>query len=138
MLLSDRDIRAELAEAAGLSKSAASQHLKLLREAGLVQVRVDATRRLYRADHTTMAELRSWLDEHRLGLILDIVPNHMGIGRANAWWWDVLRNGKASRYADAFDIDWDFGGGRLRTQRGGAHPRSALQSSACCRLWRRH
>ena len=27
------------------------------------------------------------LDEHGLGLVLDIVPNHMGIGRANAWWW---------------------------------------------------
>jgi DNA-binding transcriptional ArsR family regulator len=40
----------ELAQAAGLSPSAASQHLRLLREAGLMRVRVDATRRLYRAD----------------------------------------------------------------------------------------
>jgi (1->4)-alpha-D-glucan 1-alpha-D-glucosylmutase len=31
-----------------------------------------------------------------------------------AWWWDVLANGRGSRYAEAFDIDWDFGGGRLR------------------------
>lgn len=53
----------ELAEAAGLSKSAASQHLKLLREAGLVQVRADATRRLYRADLTRVAEVAGFLDE---------------------------------------------------------------------------
>src|SRR5258706_311693 len=40
----------ELAQIAGLSPSAASQHLKVLREAGLMHVRVDATRRLYRVD----------------------------------------------------------------------------------------
>ena len=41
------------------------------------------------------------------GLILDVVPNHMGIGKVlNAWWRDVLENGPSSRYADAFDIDW--------------------------------
>ena len=32
----------------------------------------------------------------------------------NPWWWDVLTHGRDSRYADAFDIDWDFGGGRVR------------------------
>src|SRR5215207_8860103 len=53
----------ELADAAGLSRSAASQHLKLLREAGLVQVRVDATRRLYRADLARVAEIASFLDD---------------------------------------------------------------------------
>jgi DNA-binding transcriptional ArsR family regulator len=52
----------ELADAAGLSPSAASQHLKLLREAGLVTVRVDATRRLYRADLARVAEIASFLD----------------------------------------------------------------------------
>jgi len=47
------------------------------------------------------------LDEHGLGQILDIVPNHMGImGSDNAWWLDVLENGEASAYADFFDIDW--------------------------------
>jgi DNA-binding transcriptional ArsR family regulator len=53
----------ELAEAAGLSRSAASQHLKLLREAGLVHVRVDATRRLYRADLDRVAEVAALLDD---------------------------------------------------------------------------
>jgi len=42
-----------------------------------------------------------------LGLILDIVPNHMGIGEAsNVWWMDVLENGPSSSYAAYFDIDW--------------------------------
>jgi DNA-binding transcriptional ArsR family regulator len=52
----------ELADAAGLSRSAASQHLKLLREAGLIRVRVDATRRLYRADLARVAEIAAFLD----------------------------------------------------------------------------
>ena len=43
-----------------------------------------------------------------LGLIVDIVPNHMAVGGAdNPWWTDVLRYGRASRYADFFDIDWE-------------------------------
>ena len=51
-----------------------------------------------------------------LGILIDIVPNHMGISQPaeNAWWWDVLRNGRQSAYADAFDIDWEYGGGRVR------------------------
>jgi DNA-binding transcriptional ArsR family regulator len=53
----------ELADAAGLSRSAASQHLKLLREAGLITVRVDATRRLYRADLDRVGEVASFLDD---------------------------------------------------------------------------
>jgi (1->4)-alpha-D-glucan 1-alpha-D-glucosylmutase len=43
-----------------------------------------------------------------LGLVVDIVPNHMATaGRANPWWWDVLEHGPASRYARYFDVDWD-------------------------------
>ena len=43
-----------------------------------------------------------------LGLIVDIVPNHMAVGADdNVWWADVLRNGRSSRYASYFDIDWD-------------------------------
>ncbi len=52
----------ELADAAGLSRSAASQHLKLLRDAGLMHVRVDANRRLYRVDPERLASLRAFLD----------------------------------------------------------------------------
>ena len=47
------------------------------------------------------------LHEHGMGLIVDIVPNHMGVmGSDNAWWLDVLENGEASAYACFFDIDW--------------------------------
>ncbi len=50
-----------------------------------------------------------------MGLILDIVPNHMGVGGAdNAWWLDVLEWGRASPYAEFFDIDWDPPDGTLR------------------------
>ena len=45
------------------ARSAASQHLKLLRDAGLVTVRVDANRRLYRADLQRVGEIASFLDE---------------------------------------------------------------------------
>jgi (1->4)-alpha-D-glucan 1-alpha-D-glucosylmutase len=41
-----------------------------------------------------------------MGVVLDFVPNHMGIGAANAWWMDVLENGPSSMYASAFDVDW--------------------------------
>src|SRR3954468_4027732 len=44
---------------------------------------------------------------HGLGLILDFVPNHMGVGGAdNEWWLDVLEWGPSSAYAGYFDIDW--------------------------------
>ncbi len=49
---------------------------------------------------------------HGLALLLDIVPNHMGVESAeNAWWQDVLAKGAASPYASAFDIDWSGAGG---------------------------
>jgi (1->4)-alpha-D-glucan 1-alpha-D-glucosylmutase len=52
-------------------------------------------------------EFAATLREHGIGLILDAVPNHMGIGDPrNAWWMDVLENGPGSRYAAFFDIDW--------------------------------
>ena len=47
------------------------------------------------------------LRQHDMGLLLDVVPNHMGISTTeNRWWWDVLEQGPSSRYATAFDIDW--------------------------------
>jgi len=56
------------------------------------------------------------LHGHGLGLVLDLVPNHMGVAdpAAASWWWDVLRHGQGSAHAAAFDIDWDFGGGKVR------------------------
>lgn len=44
---------------------------------------------------------------HEMGILLDFVPNHMGIeGRSNRWWQDVLECGPRSPHADFFDIDW--------------------------------
>ncbi|MGE0726174.1 MAG: alpha-amylase family glycosyl hydrolase, partial [Alphaproteobacteria bacterium] len=42
-----------------------------------------------------------------LGLIVDIVPNHMAVGSENPWWQDVLARGAASAWAGVFDIDWE-------------------------------
>jgi (1->4)-alpha-D-glucan 1-alpha-D-glucosylmutase len=43
---------------------------------------------------------------HGMGLLLDIVPNHMAASHENAWWMSVLENGAQSRYLHYFDIDW--------------------------------
>jgi len=49
----------------------------------------------------------SCLHKHGMGLIMDFVPNHMGISESsNAWWRDVLENGPSSPFARFFDIDW--------------------------------
>jgi (1->4)-alpha-D-glucan 1-alpha-D-glucosylmutase len=53
-----------------------------------------------------LERLAATLRAHGMGLILDIVPNHMGIGADNPWWMDVLQHGRASPYARFFDIDW--------------------------------
>ena len=50
-----------------------------------------------------IAELRA----HQMGMVLDIVPNHMGVGAENPFWDDLFANGRASRYASWFDIDWN-------------------------------
>ena len=58
-------------------------------------------------DEASFARFCTSLGENGLGLILDFVPNHMGVGHAdNAWWLDVLEWGQASPYASYFDIDW--------------------------------
>ena len=54
------------------------------------------------------------LGEAGLGQVLDIVPNHMSLGKENRFWWDVLENGTSSRYASFFDIDWQPQEERLR------------------------
>ncbi len=54
------------------------------------------------------------LGEADLGQVLDVVPNHMSLGKENRYWWDVLENGTSSRYASFFDIDWQPQEERLR------------------------
>jgi (1->4)-alpha-D-glucan 1-alpha-D-glucosylmutase len=50
-----------------------------------------------------------------MGLVVDIVPNHLGVDKPeqNPWWWDVLRHGESSAYASFFDIDWRLADGRI-------------------------
>ncbi|OBI80419.1 malto-oligosyltrehalose synthase [Mycobacterium sp. 1245805.9] len=57
-----------------------------------------------------LARLSAAARSRGMGLIVDIVPNHLGIDdpEQNAWWWDVLRHGRDSRYAAFFDVDWDL------------------------------
>lgn len=54
------------------------------------------------------------LREVGLGQVLDVVPNHMALGKENRYWWDVLENGTSSRYTSFFDIDWQPQEERLR------------------------
>jgi (1->4)-alpha-D-glucan 1-alpha-D-glucosylmutase len=71
-------------------------------------------------DHSTLnrelggeAAFARMLDACRaagLGILLDVVPNHMAVSEPesqNAQWWSLLRDGRSSPYADWFDVDWD-------------------------------
>lgn len=66
-------------------------------------------------EETDLAAFVTELHRRGMGLVLDLVPNHMGIGGPeNRWWWDVLTHGQGSRYASFFDIDWNSPDPRLR------------------------
>ena len=62
-----------------------------------------------------LARLSAAARARGMGLIVDIVPNHVGVDKPeqNPWWWDVLRHGRSSAYAPFFDIDWELGDGRI-------------------------
>jgi (1->4)-alpha-D-glucan 1-alpha-D-glucosylmutase len=64
------------------------------------------------------AELEALIDtlqRHGMGLVMDLVPNHMGVLKGeNPWWLDVLEKGRASRYCRFFDIDWTPAKAELR------------------------
>jgi (1->4)-alpha-D-glucan 1-alpha-D-glucosylmutase len=65
------------------------------------------------------AALRSLADSaraHHMGILLDIVPNHMGASVETPWWRDVLQNGRDSEYARYFDIDWGADGEARKVQ----------------------
>jgi len=58
-------------------------------------------------DEESFLRLAQALEQRRMGLIADVVPNHMCISHSsNGWWWDVLENGPSSPFARYFDIDW--------------------------------
>ena len=52
-------------------------------------------------------ELCRELQARHMGLLLDIVPNHMAASLENPWWFDVLEKGEGSPYAPFFDVNWD-------------------------------
>lgn len=57
----------------------------------------------------TVEDFEALVNELRgqgMGILLDIVPNHMAASPANPWWMDVLENGSASPYAASFDVEW--------------------------------
>jgi (1->4)-alpha-D-glucan 1-alpha-D-glucosylmutase len=62
-----------------------------------------------------LARLAAAARARGMGLVVDIVPNHVGVDKPeqNAWWWDVLRHGRTSDYAAFFDIDWDSEDSRI-------------------------
>ena len=54
-----------------------------------------------------LEQLSAGLNERGMGLLLDIVPNHMSASLENNWWQNVLQHGAGSDYARHFDIDWE-------------------------------
>ena len=77
----------ELAEAIGLTQPLTSKHLRVLRDAGFVTVRVDGPRRWYSLRVEPLVELDDWLTPYRwmwethfdrLGVLLDVMPDHQG------------------------------------------------------------
>jgi maltooligosyltrehalose synthase len=61
------------------------------------------------------------LQAHGMGLLLDIVPNHMAATSENPWWMDLLEDGPRSAFASHFDVDW--------------HPPAGLSKIAFCFLF---
>src|SRR6185436_6353329 len=53
-------------------------------------------------------ELCRALHDRGMGLIVDIVPNHMAASLDNPWWFDVLEKGEESEYAQFFDVNWEM------------------------------
>lgn len=83
----------------------------------ILKARPGSTHGYDTVDHTRINPVLGTLDDFRalakalhgrdMGIILDFVPNHMGVGGAdNGLWLDVLKNGPDSPFADWFDIDW--------------------------------
>jgi (1->4)-alpha-D-glucan 1-alpha-D-glucosylmutase len=61
-----------------------------------------------------LGELVATLRAHGMGLVVDLVPNHMTTSNENPWWVETLTYGPAAEAARVFDVDWEAGGGRIR------------------------
>jgi DNA-binding transcriptional ArsR family regulator len=87
VLRDEEHLVGDVAESLGLSQPSTSKHLRVLREAGFVNVRVDGPRRWYRLRVEPFAELDDWLEPYRwmwesrldrLGSHLDVMPDQQG------------------------------------------------------------
>jgi DNA-binding transcriptional ArsR family regulator len=81
LLRDDERPVSDLVAALAVSQPAVSKHLRVLREAGLVQVRGDAQRRLYRVDPRPLREIDEWLAPYRerWSTILDSLEHHLDV-----------------------------------------------------------
>jgi len=61
-----------------------------------------------------LRELVAVLRAAGMGLVVDLVPNHMATSDESPWWVETLRRGPGAEVARVFDIDWEAGGGRVR------------------------
>jgi (1->4)-alpha-D-glucan 1-alpha-D-glucosylmutase len=61
-----------------------------------------------------LRELVAALRDHGMGLIVDLVPNHMAASAESPWWVETLRGGPRAEASRVFDIDWEAGGGKVR------------------------
>jgi len=76
-------------------------------------------------------DLVAALKAEGLGVIVDIVPNHMAVGQGdNRWWLDMLAEGPSSEHAYIFDVDWDVYDGRILLPFLGTGYEEALRSGA--------
>jgi (1->4)-alpha-D-glucan 1-alpha-D-glucosylmutase len=62
---------------------------------------------------TAFSAFTERLQSKQMGLLLDMVPNHMGADLSNPWWHSVLEHGAGSPFAGYFDINWQSGGGKV-------------------------
>lgn len=71
-----------------------------------------------------LATLADAAHANGMGVLADIVPNHVGVAvpRESVWWWQLLREGRSSPYASYFDVDWAAGDGKLRIPVLGGEP----------------
>ncbi|TIC82574.1 malto-oligosyltrehalose synthase [Nocardioides sp. GY 10127] len=69
-----------------------------------------------RGGEAGLAALSARARELGMGVLVDIVPNHVGVATPSEdpWWWEVLMLGRDAPHAHAFDVDWDAAGQRLQ------------------------
>ena len=87
-MLAKRDLSSgEIADSFEISAPAVSQHLNVLKQAGIVRVSVEAQRRIYHLEPAGLSELEHWL--HKIKQFwsgrLDVLENQLRNDDANPW-----------------------------------------------------